>query len=47
MNNQSTIEKMQSMKLHGMARAFRDTYSNESSLTPDELLAFLIDAEWI
>jgi len=46
MNNQSTIEKMQSMKLHGMARAFRDTFSNESSLTPDELLAFLIDAEW-
>jgi DNA replication protein DnaC len=46
MNNQSTIEKMQSMKLFGMARAFRETYRNNSSLTPDEMLAFLVDAEW-
>jgi DNA replication protein DnaC len=46
MNNQSTIEKMQSMKLLGMARAFRETYSSGNNLTPDEMLAFLIDAEW-
>lgn len=48
MNNQSTIEKMRSMKLFGMARAFRETYSSGSSnnLTPDEMLAFLVDSEW-
>lgn len=46
MNNQATLEKMQSMKLYGMARAFRETYRSNSSITPDEMLAFLVDAEW-
>ncbi len=48
MNNNATIEKMQSMKLYGMARAFRETYETgiKNGITPDEMLAFLIDAEW-
>jgi DNA replication protein DnaC len=47
MNNQSTIEKMQEMRLHGMLRAFKELNSNGTgdSLTPDEMLAHLIDAE--
>lgn len=48
MNNTATIEKMISMKLHGMARAFRESYEvgMKNKITPDEMLAFLIDAEW-
>lgn len=48
MNNTATIEKMQSMKLHGMVRAFRETHEvgMKNDITPDEMLAFLIDAEW-
>jgi DNA replication protein DnaC len=48
MNNTATIEKMQSMKLHGMARAFRESHEvgMKNEITPDEMLAFLIDAEW-
>lgn len=47
MNNQATIEKMQGMRLHGMLRAFKDLISNGTgdSLTPDEIVAHLIDAE--
>jgi DNA replication protein DnaC len=47
MNNQATIEKMQDMRLHGMLRAFKELNSNGSgdSLTPDEMLAHLIEAE--
>jgi DNA replication protein DnaC len=48
MNNTATIEKMISMRLHGMARAFRESHEVgiKNSITPDEMLAFLIDAEW-
>ena len=48
MNNQATMEKMKEMKLHGMYRAFRETFegSLHESLTPDELIAHLVDAEW-
>ena len=48
MNNNATIEKMQAMKLYGMARAFRETYDTgmKNGITPDEMLAFLIDSEW-
>jgi hypothetical protein len=48
MNNQATVEKMQQMKLYGMARAFRavlDT-GRGKNLTPDELIAHLVDTEW-
>lgn len=48
MNNQATIEKMKHMKFHGMARAFRTLMETGkgNDLTPDETVAFLIDAEW-
>ncbi len=49
MNNQSTIQKMQQMKLYGMARAFKSTMETgavKASFTADEMLAHLIDAEW-
>ncbi|OGS18807.1 MAG: ATP-binding protein [Elusimicrobia bacterium RIFOXYA2_FULL_40_6] len=48
MNNQGTTEKMQQMKLHGMLRAFKSTMESgmKKTLTADELLAHLIDAEW-
>lgn len=47
MNNQATIEKMQGMRLHGMLQAFKELTSNGTgdTLTSDELLAHLIDAE--
>ncbi|GFP25033.1 hypothetical protein HKBW3S43_01399 [Candidatus Hakubella thermalkaliphila] len=48
MNNQATVEKMHQMKLYGMARAFRavlDTGMGKD-LTPDELIAHLVDTEW-
>ena len=48
MNNQATIEKMQLMKLYGMARAFQSTMETgvNNDFTPDEMLAHLIEAEW-
>lgn len=48
MNNSATLEKLQEMKLHGMARAFRDTFDSgmKNKFTPDELLAFLVDSEY-
>jgi len=48
MNNETTLEKLKQMKLHGMARAFRSTMESgkRNTLTPDEMLAFLVDAEW-
>jgi DNA replication protein DnaC len=48
MNNTATIEKMNSMKLFGMARAFLESHEvrMKNKITPDEMLAFLIDAEW-
>ncbi len=48
MNNQATKEKMKEMKLGGMYRAFRETFESSlhESLTPDELIAHLVDAEW-
>lgn len=50
MNNQATIEKLREMRLHGMLRAFRDTFetgiNNSNNFTVDEFAAYLIDAEW-
>ncbi len=48
MNKTATVEKMQSMRLHGMSRAYRETYEigAHNGLTPDEMISFLIDAEW-
>ncbi len=46
--NNATMDKMRELRLHGMLRAFRDSHENRTCerLTPDELLAHLIDAEW-
>ncbi len=45
---QATLEKMQSMRLHGMANAFRTTMQPgfAHSFTTDEMIAHLIDSEW-
>ena len=46
--NDQTIEKMRTMKLHGMARAFRTSLEsgNVEKCTSDELLSMLVDSEW-
>ena len=43
-----TLEKMRSMHLTGMARAFHLTQQSEKNekFTPDEMIAHLIDSEW-
>ena len=48
MTNEATIEKMQQMKLSGMSHAFRATMETSfaTDFTPDELVAYLVDAEW-
>jgi DNA replication protein DnaC len=46
--NDQTIERMRTMKLHGMVRAFRTSLESGSAekYTADELLSMLIDSEW-
>lgn len=46
--NEQTLEKMKRMKLYGMYKNFRSVLeaSTTEPLTPDELLAQLIDSEW-
>ena len=46
--NEQTMEKMKTMKLHGMVRAFRTSLEagNADTYTADELLGMLIDSEW-
>jgi len=47
MNNPETINKMKTMKLYGMARAMASAMDmGIKDITPDELVAHLIDAEW-
>jgi len=48
MNNIATIEKLNIMKLYGMAEAFRTIYETNQvkDLTIDELLAYLVDSEY-
>ena len=48
MNVQATKEKMNTMKLHGMIRAYDTLFDSkqDDELSIDEALAFLIDAEW-
>lgn len=48
MNNTATLEKMNQMKLYGMARAFKTTLEAgmNHKFTTDELMAHLIDSEW-
>jgi DNA replication protein DnaC len=46
--NNATMDKMREMRLHGMLRAFRESFESRmhERFTADELLAHLIDAEW-
>jgi DNA replication protein DnaC len=46
--NEHTIEKMRTMKLFGMVRAFRTSLESGKTekYTPDEFLGMLIDSEW-
>ncbi|MBC8458801.1 MAG: ATP-binding protein [Deltaproteobacteria bacterium] len=48
MTNEATIDKMQQLKLSGMSDAFRATMETRfaTDFTPDELVAYLVDAEW-
>jgi DNA replication protein DnaC len=48
MTNEATVEKMQQMRLNGMVNAFRATMETNfaNNFTPDELIAYLVDAEW-
>ncbi len=47
-NNNATIEKMKSMRLHGMAEGFKNLLETGKTmkLTIDEAISYLIDAEW-
>ena len=46
MNAQQTVEKMKSLRLHGMLQAYQSSMDTKIQLTGDELLSILIDAEW-
>jgi len=47
MSYHTTLEKMRLMKLSGMARSFQSSFEiGFGKMTPDELVAFLIDAEY-
>ena len=47
-SNQATLNKLEGMRIFGMARAFRSAIEThlKNKFTPDELLSHLIDAEW-
>lgn len=46
--NEQTLQKMRQLKFFGMTRAFRSTVENGNNekMTPDELVAFLVESEW-
>jgi DNA replication protein DnaC len=46
--NEKVLQKMKQMKLHGMALAFKTSIEQESlaQLTADQMISFLVDAEW-
>src|SRR4029079_18669306 len=48
MLNQPTIEKLQAMKLHGMAEAFQEQIEipESSELSFEERLGLLVDRQW-
>jgi hypothetical protein len=49
MLNQPTLEKLQTMKLHGMAEAFRTQLetADTSQLSFEERFAMLVDQQWL
>ena len=48
MLNQPTMERLQAMKLHGMAQAFREQYESAaaSQLSCEERFGLLVDCQW-
>ena len=46
--NETILQKMKQMKLHGMAGAFRTSLEDGAKvhLTADEMISFLIESEW-
>jgi DNA replication protein DnaC len=46
--NEQTIEKMKTMKLHGMVRCFRTSLENpaRAEFTPDEFISMMVESEW-
>lgn len=46
--NETTLQKMKSLKFFGMLRAFRTTIESGqmNRYTPDEMIAFLMESEW-
>ena len=46
MTNEKTIEKMNNLRLFGMARAFQSLIDQKQTLTSDETIAYLVDSEW-
>lgn len=48
MNNTTTMERMRTMRLHGMLRAFKDSLETPGAeaLTIDEMVCRMVDTEW-
>lgn len=46
--NETVLQKMKQMKLHGMASAFKTSLENGDNvqMTADELISFLVESEW-
>lgn len=46
--NEQTMDKMKTMKLHGMVRAFRTSLESGQAdkYTADEMVSMLVDSEW-
>lgn len=46
--NETTMQKMKHLRLHGMLRAFRTSLETGqmNQITPDEMIGFLIESEW-
>ena len=46
--NETVLQKMKQMKLHGMASAFKTSLENGDNvqMTADELISFIIESEW-
>jgi DNA replication protein DnaC len=47
-NNQASLQKLEKMKVYGMARAYTNTMETgvKNQFTADELVSPLVDAEW-
>lgn len=46
MSKNQTIGKLKEMKLLGMARVYETAFAASREMTADELLAYLVEAEW-